>query len=407
MGSRLRRDPGQLVATTAAHLQLQGSRTLGQGLGLSHAAMSLLTQVTFDLANRNLLRREYRLSELARIGGVSVDTVRRTMRVLIASGWAEIGIQGTKGRGLESTWFISQPVASTYRTATQLCAEGRLPGFQKTAHGKARSQRAKEAIAAVRGLRPRPKNTQEAARMGKILSSPSENQNHSKNTPHPILPPAPDEMTAEEGKGKESLPEALVGLGFDGQGAQMVAAQAPHAKCSELADLLRRLCAQDLPVLATRLSHGEPVKNPYGLVGWAIHRTPARVSRAAKALLLQHERDAQALVTMTAQLRMDSVPLSLQAPLAAWQRAKALLPLPDSAGYLEAFDLERATFAAVVQAAETVLTAEVRAELVATTRTRLLAGGIEEGSLVWSRAWAHHHGRAILAAAGLPQLDEA
>jgi hypothetical protein len=85
----------------------------------------------------------------------------------------------------------------------------------------------------------------------------------------------------------------------------------------------------------------------------------------------------------------------------AWRRAQAALPMPDSAGFLEAFDAERAAFGALLVKAEAALGSQVepmRTEL----KTRLLDAHIPEDGLVWRRAWAHHWGKMVAEAWGLP-----
>lgn len=85
----------------------------------------------------------------------------------------------------------------------------------------------------------------------------------------------------------------------------------------------------------------------------------------------------------------------------AWRRAQAGLPLPDSPAFLEAFDAERAAHGALMAKAEAALgpaADTLRTEL----RARLLEAKIPEDGLVWKRAWAHHWGRTVAEAWGLP-----
>ena len=85
----------------------------------------------------------------------------------------------------------------------------------------------------------------------------------------------------------------------------------------------------------------------------------------------------------------------------AWRRAQAALPLPDSAGFLEAFDAERAAFAALLAKAEAALGPQAE-PMQAELRARLLEARIPEDGLVWRRAWSHHWGRMVAEAWGLP-----
>ncbi|HTL97360.1 MAG TPA: hypothetical protein VL181_01025 [Holophagaceae bacterium] len=90
-----------------------------------------------------------------------------------------------------------------------------------------------------------------------------------------------------------------------------------------------------------------------------------------------------------------------RAAFEAWRRAQAALPLPDSAGFLAAFDAEQAAFGALLAKAEAAL--GPRAEpMKAELRTRLLDAKIAEDGLVWRRAWTHHWSRLVAEAWGLP-----
>ena len=97
-------------------------------------------------------------------------------------------------------------------------------------------------------------------------------------------------------------------------------------------------------------------------------------------------------------LRSDA---GARAAFEAWRRAQAALPLPDSAGFLEAYDTERAAFGALLEKAEAALGIEAE-PLRAGLRARLLEAEIAEGGLVWRRAWAHHWGKMVAEAWGLP-----
>lgn len=90
-----------------------------------------------------------------------------------------------------------------------------------------------------------------------------------------------------------------------------------------------------------------------------------------------------------------------RAAFEAWRRSQAALPMPDSPGFLEAFDAERAALTALLAKAEAALGPQagpLRAEL----KTRLLEARIPEEGLVWRRAWTHHWGKRVAEAWGLP-----
>ncbi len=83
-----------------------------------------------------------------------------------------------------------------------------------------------------------------------------------------------------------------------------------------------------------------------------------------------------------------------------WQRLRASPPLPDSPGYLEHFDAERQAHRALVALAEAALGPEsqgMQEELA----SRLRESGIQEGTLVWKRAWEHHWSRLVCEAWGI------
>lgn len=84
----------------------------------------------------------------------------------------------------------------------------------------------------------------------------------------------------------------------------------------------------------------------------------------------------------------------------AWQRLAGTIPAPDHPGYLDAFDAERKALQALLTLGAETLGAQaeaLRTELAA----RLKEAGIEEGSLVWRRAWDHHWTKALGEALGL------
>jgi hypothetical protein len=84
-----------------------------------------------------------------------------------------------------------------------------------------------------------------------------------------------------------------------------------------------------------------------------------------------------------------------------WQRLRAAVPSPESAGFLAHHDQEREARAALLALAETALgpAAEtLRGEL----RQRLEASDMKEGGLVWKRAWNHHWARLVAQAWTLP-----
>jgi hypothetical protein len=97
-------------------------------------------------------------------------------------------------------------------------------------------------------------------------------------------------------------------------------------------------------------------------------------------------------------LRSD---LRARALFARWQQLRAAAPAPDAPGFLDHFDEERKSFRELVAEAEARLGAAaepLREQLTA----RLAESRLEEGTLVWRRAWEHHWSRVVCAAWDIP-----
>jgi hypothetical protein len=90
-----------------------------------------------------------------------------------------------------------------------------------------------------------------------------------------------------------------------------------------------------------------------------------------------------------------------RALFAGWQRLRGSAPAPDAPGFLDHFDAERKAFRDLVTLAEERLggvAGPLREQLAA----RLAESRLEEGSLVWRRAWDHHWSRMVCEAWGIP-----
>lgn len=83
-----------------------------------------------------------------------------------------------------------------------------------------------------------------------------------------------------------------------------------------------------------------------------------------------------------------------KAAFEAWKRLNLALPSPDHPAYLDRFDEERQAFQAFIALAESALRPQTLA-IEQDLRTRMIEAGMEEGSLVWKRAWDHHWARLI------------
>ena len=103
-------------------------------------------------------------------------------------------------------------------------------------------------------------------------------------------------------------------------------------------------------------------------------------------------------IQVKAPLRDDP---AAKAAFETWQRLRAQVPSPESAGYLAHHDQEREARASLLATAEAALglaAGALRSDL----HQRLEAADMKEGSLVWKRAWNHHWARLVAAAWNLP-----
>ena len=85
----------------------------------------------------------------------------------------------------------------------------------------------------------------------------------------------------------------------------------------------------------------------------------------------------------------------------SWKRIQAAAPSPDSPGFLDHFDSQRKAFR------ELAAQAEARLGPAAEPLRQALAGRLEEsklqeGTLVWKRAWDHHWGRIVFETWNIP-----
>lgn len=79
----------------------------------------------------------------------------------------------------------------------------------------------------------------------------------------------------------------------------------------------------------------------------------------------------------------------------AWRRAKAAVPDPTDAQFLDRYDAERAAHGVLVAHAETLLgtaAASLREDL----RRRLTEAQLQEQGPLWARAWKHHWSKVVL-----------
>lgn len=84
-----------------------------------------------------------------------------------------------------------------------------------------------------------------------------------------------------------------------------------------------------------------------------------------------------------------------------WKRIQAEAPAPDSPGFLDHFDAQRKAFKELAAQAENRLGPEAE-PLRGALAGRLLESKLQEGTLVWKRAWDHHWGRIVCEAWAIP-----
>jgi hypothetical protein len=84
----------------------------------------------------------------------------------------------------------------------------------------------------------------------------------------------------------------------------------------------------------------------------------------------------------------------------AWKHFQARAPGPDSPGFLDHFDEERRLLKELLALAEARLGPRAEA-LKQDLSSRLAEARLQEGTLVWKRAWDHHWGRMVCEAWGI------
>lgn len=399
--------------------------------------------LAFHLADNVAGHRDLSLTQILRVAQedleVSADTVRRTMADLVRAGQASVLIHGRKGRGetgrgLETVWEFHldlAPLQQAFPVARNLTREGRLAGRQKGAKNRQTAQAAIaqwEAMAGTKAALIRGSNSQPASLQGVFPSSVPSGE--IPKTSHSIVEAplrAPARGNRGMGKGAESREEQggdpqfkdltahlVQNLGADPGGAALRGllpqAEADLRKLeSDLSDGLSRLTPDLVPELAKEVGGSVPVLQPMAFLIATLKSNPRRVQRGLKRFL--KHLDAR-IATQEAALgqsgfsrhQVQALPAILRDAFTAWALAKGRLPLPNSAGYLEALDQERDAYSSLVQRAEKGLEPERTAALQGEVRSRLLAAGIPEDGLVWRRAWAHHWGQAVTRIWGLEQV---
>ena len=101
--------------------------------------------------------------------------------------------------------------------------------------------------------------------------------------------------------------------------------------------------------------------------------------------------DVSAWAAVKEPLRSDP---KARAAFEAWKRYQAKAPSPDAPGFLDHYDEERRLFKELMALAEGGLKHQAQA-LREALAARLAEAKLQEGTLVWKRAWDHHWNRVI------------
>ena len=91
----------------------------------------------------------------------------------------------------------------------------------------------------------------------------------------------------------------------------------------------------------------------------------------------------------------------VRAAFEGWMRLRSQAPAPDSPGFLDHFDAERAAFRELIALVEARL-GPTQETLATELRQRLAESKIPEGTPLWKRAWEHHWGRLLCQSWGIP-----
>ncbi len=143
-----------------------------------------------------------------------------------------------------------------------------------------------------------------------------------------------------------------------------------------------------------------PIRNRGGFIASLVLSKPVDLLDVAK--VVRQDRAALAKEVSTAPVALQGNP-EVARLFGAWNRAVNNRPNSDSQGFLDHRDLEKAALRELIGKAESLLTRDQLGALRSSLGGRLLAHGLREGTSVWSMAWAHHWGVAVLSAFGIHQ----
>lgn len=372
---RLRRAPHQwAVATWSRGLSAEAAAgALGQ---LTHAGRGILRAAWDAMELESLEEMTFGVSQLATLPGItaSYDTVLRTMRRLveISPDAADLVEAGSRGRGRQSVWKIRRPRITW--------SNSRMEGLKRR-----------------KAFRTRPQNPQ-------FAPLPSRKKKNTSSDTTPIVPSSPERQVgvAQEGlqedqKRLQEVLQAQEGPNLNPGGAKAAAAAVTPEEARKLLEAGREFMKGLFDEIRP-----QAIKSPQALLVARLKSPSFRRDILGSAQAYIHRRDAAIAAGDVAGLKPEDI--TPAAALAALKAAASQVPNQDAPGYLDAYDRERAALKVCLDVArrEDPVNAD-RIEVA--VKDSLEAKGIRQGSLVWTRAFAHCVARDL--AEVTPWLQEA
>ena len=175
---------------------------------------------------------------------------------------------------------------------------------------------------------------------------------------------------------------------------------------------------EDFAQLQLWAGAGVPAEAIVGAMEAYFERRQKRAGARTFVSLSHLEKDVAKAVKLRSALKRDNAPSAgsaewekVKEPLRSdpkvrlafetWKRLQASAPTPDAPGFLDHFDAQRQAFRDLAALAEARLGLEAGPMREALTG-RLVESKLQEGTLVWKRAWEHHWARIVCEAWGIP-----
>jgi hypothetical protein len=184
-------------------------------------------------------------------------------------------------------------------------------------------------------------------------------------------------------EGQGELAEALAstpGPGLNPGGAIVAAKALSYEEAAVLVEAGPAFLSYLIEELSTQAT-----RTPQALLVARLRNARARRDLVAAGKAWIRRRDAAVVAGDVAGLGGDLTP---ELTISAWKATLRRLPPPSAAGYLAAYDLERSAWKTCLDVARRENPARA-ARIESQVADRIKAQGIQPGSLVWSRAFAH------------------